>query len=258
MKKVIKILFLVPVIYLIGIPFFLSDIIRSTPCSEIKIEIEDSSDYHFVTKRNLLGLVNSGGGRILGRPLKEVQVSNIEKKVKELRELKEAEVYTDITGTLHVFADQRNAIIRIMPGEGGDFFMDDEGVLIRRRNLYSPRVHIAGGNITVSQAMLNGMSVLDTSIKKSVLKDIYHIETYISGDDFWSAQIDQIFVDGAGEIDLVPRVGNHIIHLGTAEDLEGKLRSLEAFYDNVLPAVGWNKYSYINLEYRDQIVCKRR
>lgn len=258
MKKVVKILFLVPVIYLIGIPFFLSEKIRSTLCSEIKIEIEDSSDYHFVTKRNLLGLVNPEGTRILGKPLKEVTVSSIEDEIKELRELKEAEVYTDITGTLHVLADQRNAIIRIMPLDGGDFFMDDEGVLIRRRNLYSPRVHIAGGNITVSRAMLNGMSVLDTSIKKSVLKDIYHIEKYISGDDFWSAQIDQIFVDGDGEIDFIPRVGNHVIHLGTAENLEGKLNGLEAFYDNVLPVVGWNKYSYINLEYRDQIVCKRR
>ena len=36
------------------------------------------------------------------------------------------------------------------------------------------------------------------------------------------------------EIDLIPRVGNHVIHLGTTENLEGKLRNLEAFYDKVL------------------------
>jgi cell division protein FtsQ len=258
MRKVVKILFLVPVIYLAGIPFFLSGIIRSTPCSEIKVVIEDSGDYHFITKRNLLNMVNSEGGRILGKPLEEVQVNNIEEKIKELKELKKAEVYTDIKGTMHVFTDQRNAIIRIMPDDGGDFFMDDEGVIIRRRNLYSPRVHIAVGNITISRPMLNGVSVLDTSIKKSVLKDIYYIEKYISGDDFWSAQIDQFFVGSDGSIDLIPRVGNHIVHLGSAENLESKLKSLETFYEKVLPEVGWNKYSYINLEYRDQIVCKRR
>lgn len=258
MRTVLKYLLIVPVLYLFGVPFFLSANVRSRPCSEISVSIEDSSDYHFVTKRNLLNIINSDPGKILGRPIREIPVQKLEERIKELRELKKAEVYMDITGTLHVYADQRNAILRIMPDEGGDYFMDDEGVLIRRRNLYSPRVHIAGGNINISQDMLNGVSVLDTGIKKSVLKDIYYIESYISDDSFWSAQIDQIFVDRNNEIDFIPRVGNHLIHLGTAENLEGKLRNLEAFYDKVLPEVGWNKYSVINLEYRDQIVCKKR
>ena len=64
--------------------------------------------------------------------------------------------------------------------------------------------------------MLNGVSVLDTSIKNSILKDIFYLVNYINSDDFWSAQIDQIFVDGNDEIDLIPRVGNHTIHLGSA------------------------------------------
>jgi cell division protein FtsQ len=106
--------------------------------------------------------------------------------------------------------------------------------------------------------MLNGISVLDTSIKNSILKDIYYLVEYINNDNFWSAQIDQIYVDNNNQIDLIPRVGNHVIHLGTTENTEGKLRNLAVFYDKVLPEVGWNKYSLINLEYKNQIVCKRR
>ena len=112
--------------------------------------------------------------------------------------------------------------------------------------------------MNISSAMLNGVSVLDTSIKNSILKDIYHLVNYINDDNFWSAQIDQIYVDNNDEIDLIPRVGNQLVHLGTAENFEGKLRNLEAFYDKVLPEVGWNKYSLINLEFKDQIVCKKR
>jgi cell division protein FtsQ len=106
--------------------------------------------------------------------------------------------------------------------------------------------------------MLNGVSILDTTIKNSILKDIYQLVNYINDDDFWSAQIDQIYVDSNDEIDLIPRVGNQIVHLGSAENFKGKLRYLGAFYDKVLPEVGWNKYSLINLEFKDQIVCKRR
>jgi cell division protein FtsQ len=145
-----------------------------------------------------------------------------------------------------------------MPDNGGDYYVDDEGVVIRRRNLYTPRLHIVGGNVFISQAMLNGVSVLDTSIKNSILKDIFYLVNYIRRDDFWSAQVDQIFVNGNDEIDLIPRVGNHTIHLGSADNYKGKLNNLEVFYDRVLPEVGWNKYSTINLAFKDQIVCKRR
>jgi cell division protein FtsQ len=106
--------------------------------------------------------------------------------------------------------------------------------------------------------MLEGVSVLDTSIKNSILKDIFPLVSFINDNNFWSAQIDQIFVDDNDEIDLIPRVGNQLVHLGTTENFKGKLRNLEAFYDKVLPEVGWNKYSLINLEYKDQIVCKKR
>jgi cell division protein FtsQ len=258
MKKVLNIILVIPVLYLIAVPVYFAMSVYSKPCSGIDIIIKDSSDYHFVTKRQLLNLVYGNSGRILGKTLRDVSVSEIESRINGLKELKVAEVYVSIEGILHVYVDQRNPVMRVMPDEGGDYFMDEDGVVIRRRNLYTPRLHVVGGNINISPAMLNGVSVFDTSIKNTILKDIYQIVNYLNEESFWSAQIDQIYVDKNDEIDFIPRVGNHQIHLGTLENYEGKLRNLEAFYDKVLPEVGWNKYSLINLEYKDQIVCKRR
>lgn len=258
MRRFLNIIFVIPVLYLIIVPVYLTDTINSKLCGDIKIIIKDSTDYHFVTKRQLKNIVYGNSGKILGVPVRNIPVPEIEERIKGLKELKQAEVYMDIEGTLNVFVDQSNPIMRVMPDDGGDYFMDEDGVLIRRRNLYSPRLHIVGGNINISSEMLNGVSVLDTSIKNQILTDIYYLVSYINEDSFWSAQIDQIFVDNNNEIDLIPRVGNHQIHLGSVENFKGKLRNLSAFYDKVLPEVGWNKYSLINLEYKDQIVCKRR
>jgi cell division protein FtsQ len=258
LRKIFKILLIIPLLYIIVTPVYLASSVNSMPCGKISIDIKDSSDYHFVTKKQLLNLVYSSNDKILGQPVKDLSVSDIEGKINDLRELKVAEVYTTVDGTMHVFVDQRDPVMRVMPNGGGDFFIDKEGVVIRTRNLYTPRLHVVGGNINISSAMLNGVSVLDTSIKNSILKDIYYLVEYINDDNFWSAQIDQIYVDNNDQIDLIPRVGNQLIHLGTTENLEGKLRNLAAFYDKVLPETGWNKYSLINLEYKDQIVCKRR
>jgi cell division protein FtsQ len=258
MNRLLKILLLIPTLYLVIIPVFYAHYFYSRPCSSIKITIIDSSQYHFVTKRDIQNTIYSNNGSILGKQIKEIQVSDIENTMDRYRELKVAEAFMSIDGTLHIYADQRTPIMRVMAANGGDYYVDVEGVVVRRRNLYTPRLHIVGGNVNISQAMLNGASVLDTSIKNSILKDIYYLVSYINRNNFWSAQIDQIFVDSNDEIDLIPRVGNHIVHLGTAENYEGKLRNLKVFYDKVLPEVGWNKYSRINLAYRDQIVCKRR
>jgi cell division protein FtsQ len=258
MRKLLKILALIPVLYLIVLPVYLASSTSTKLCGGIIIDITDSSDYHFVTRKQLLNLAYGNSSRILGQPVKNISLMEIENRISVLRELKVAEVYRTIDGNVHIYADQREPIMRLMPDNGGDYFVDEDGVVVRRRNLYTPRLHIVGGNINVSSAMLNGISVMDTSIKNTILKDIYQLVNYINDDDFWAAQIDQLYVDDNDEIDLIPRVGNQRVHLGTIENFKGKLRNLEAFYDKVLPEVGWNKYSVINLEFKDQIVCKKR
>jgi cell division protein FtsQ len=258
MRKFLKILSVIPVLYLVLIPVYFARYTNSRPCSGIVIDIKDSSEFHFVNKRQLLNTAYGNSGRITGKPVSDVSLSEIESRLKVLRELKVAEVYMTIDGAVHIFADQRDPVMRVLPDNGGDYFVDEDGVVVRRRNLYTPHLHIVGGNVNISQAMLEGISVFDTVIKNSILKDIYQIVDYINDDKFWSAQIDQIYVDSNDEIDLIPRVGNQMVHLGTVENFEGKLRNLEAFYEKVLPEVGWNKYSLINLEYRNQIVCRKR
>ena len=258
MNRLMKILMIVPVLYLIIMPVYLASSSNSKPCSGIVINITDSADYHFVTKRQLINLVYGNNSWVIGKKLKDISTFNIENRINVLHELKTAEVYLTIDGAIHVYADQRNPIMRLIPNDGGDYFVDNEGFVFRRRNLYTPRLHMIEGNVTVTGAMLDSLSVLDTNVKHSILKDMYYFVNYINDDSFWSAQIDQIYVDGNNEIDLIPRVGNHIVHLGTFENYKGKLRNLAAFYNQVLPEVGWNKYSTINLEFKDQIVCKKR
>lgn len=258
MKKVFRILLIIPALYLIAMPVFYAVNYYSRKCRGIEITIADSSKYHFVTKRDIRNTILMNSGGIIGKPVKSLDIAGIESSLDKFMELKDAEVFVSIDGILHVYVDQRKPIMRIIPEAGGDYYMDNEGVVVRSRNLYTPRLHVVGGDITITQAMQRGVSVLDTVIKNSVLKDIYYLVKYINNNDFWSAQIDQIYVVNNNQIDMVPRVGNHIIHFGTAENYEEKLRNLKVFYDKVLPEVGWNKYSSISLAFKDQIVCKRR
>ena len=76
--------------------------------------------------------------------------------------------------------------------------------------------------------------------------------------NFWQNQIEQINVLADGSIEIAPRVGEHIIYLGSPTNIEKKLQRLEKFYRYGLSEAGWNKYSYISVEFDNQIICKKK
>jgi cell division protein FtsQ len=57
---------------------------------------------------------------------------------------------------------------------------------------------------------------------------------------------------------MVPRVGNHIIEFGEAENIEEKLDKLYTFYLNGMNKIGWNKYSKLNIEFGNKVICTQR
>ena len=83
MRKLFKILSLIPVLYLILLPAYMVIYTNSLPCRGININISDSSEYDFITKNELLNLAYSGGTRILGQPISKVEIAGIEKKIAE-------------------------------------------------------------------------------------------------------------------------------------------------------------------------------
>jgi cell division protein FtsQ len=67
----------------------------------------------------------------------------------------------------------------------------------------------------------------------------------------------QINVVKNSEVELVPRVGNHIVLLGGVDRYEQKLEKLNKFYTEGLGYDSWNKYKVINLKYENQVVCSK-
>ncbi|MEZ4804089.1 MAG: hypothetical protein R2852_00995 [Bacteroidia bacterium] len=115
---------------------------------------------------------------------------------------------------------------------------------------YTPRVIIANGMIAES---------LDDSVfvHTKLLADLTAIAEYCSMNKFWDSQIEQLYVDNYMDILLIPKVGNHSIVFGSAEDVDDKFKRLKTFYLKGLNAIGWDKYKRINLKFKGQIVGEK-
>jgi len=87
------------------------------------------------------------------------------------------------------------------------------------------------------------------------LKAIYQISKYINTDAFWKAQIQQLFVNTNGDIELIPAVGNQIIIFGDEKNIADKFEKLKIFYKKAEKINAWTKYDTININFKGQVVC---
>lgn len=60
--------------------------------------------------------------------------------------------------------------------------------------------------------------------KELAVTDLYKFALFLQENEFWNDQIEQIYVYPDNDIELIPRVGNHRIMLGTLMNSKKSLR----------------------------------
>jgi len=77
-------------------------------------------------------------------------------------------------------------------------------------------------------------------------------------DPFWRNEIVQLNVLADETLEMIPRVGDHVVYLGKPVGIKRKLERLRKFYKYGLNQAGWNIYSRISVELDNQIICKKK
>lgn len=176
-------------------------------------------------------------------------LAKLEKYLQTHPHVQAANAYIDNTGKLHVNIDQVHPIARVMPKGGGNFYVNFDMKKIPLSNIYTAKVPVLSGNIPeVCQTV--------SEIQSWELKSLVKVIETTKDNPFWSAQIAQLVMGDSGVIQMIPRLGNHIVTIGDSNDIEKKLRRLEIFYEEISKNIGWNAFENIDVRYERQIVCK--
>ena len=262
--KVFKniVIWIVVAVYLLLVPAFTSDKSENIICKQIKIEITDSIGNRILNRNKMYNLLTAEDQKIIGTPLTKINTFGLEQKITELPEVKRADFYTTIDGILHVQIQQRKPVLKIMGNHIKGFYLDEEGEIIPVSAGYSSHVLIANGNIPADFSIrkINNINQFKGTEAKEhkILLDLHKIACFIYHNEFWSAQFEQIYVNGKEEIELVPRVGSHLILFGDINGYNEKFRKLYALYQVGFDYVSWNNYEKINLKYKNQVICTKR
>ena len=109
-------------------------------------------------------------------------------------------------------------------------------------------VLVAGGDFTEPL-------VIDSL--NSQMLSLLEVAKYLDRNSNYAILIDQLYVERDGDIMMVSKLGDNIIELGTADNLDEKFSNLWTFYRKGMPRAGWNTYSKISLKYNGQVVCTK-
>ena len=194
-----------------------------------------------ISAEDIEEMLNEEGLHPKDKMIDSVSCSDIENFINSMTLIKECQVYKTNGKRIVIDIVCREPVLKVIDKSGATYYVDIEGEKID--GISKPlRLPVASGEIN------------DTMIEKELLSVVSAIEK----DPFWLAQIQQIYFNDKKEAIITPRVGDHIIELGSVKEIDKKLQNLKAFYINGLGTVGWNKYSKLNIKISDKVICTKK
>lgn len=241
MSTISKILISLCILLVLGYAGFMlwksSDADSGVICVGLDVKLLDDSKIRFISEHEIAKLLDSKGLNPVGSRFGKISTEEIERELLRNEMIRTAECYKTTSGKVIVEVTQRTPKFLIAGNES--YYVDADRKLMPVSYNYAAYVPVVSGRVLRSMAT----------------REIFDFVCFLEKDTFWNAQIEQIYIRDDLKVELVPRVGNAIVLLGTFENFEKKLQNLHELYKQGFNVVGWNRYDKIDLQYQGQIVC---
>jgi cell division protein FtsQ len=212
---------------------------KATVCSEVNIRVDDQQS-GLLSPAEVKRLLQQRRLYPLGQPMQFVSTRDIEDFLASNPYVESAQCYKTQNGHINVDLVQRQPVLHVMPTNDVQYYVDTHGDVL-------PHTQLAGN-------LLVATGTMERSFAQKQLAPIARI---ILDDQFWRSQTEQLNVLPDGTVELIQRVGDHVIYLGAPVDVAKKLERLRKFYKYGLSQAGWSRYKRISVEFDNQIVCKK-
>lgn len=216
---------------------------KQIACKGVTVTFDQEN--HFISTESIEKTIQRKFKTLNGALLDTLNTEIIEAELEKNPWVKAAEVFKGysadssfLAGGIRVHIIQEKPFFRVVNGS--------DGFYVTREGKHLPFSSYGAANVVV---------VTGQDSPKYINDDLLNFVKFISDDEFWNAQIQQIYIRKNHELVLVPRVGDQLIVFGKPEKLAMRFRNLKALYTEGFTKEGWNKYKTISLKYDNQVVC---
>ena len=212
-----------------------------TVCTGVQVTFTDTLHSGFITTDEVCRLLKTAQLDPVGLLMDSIDGQKIITTLETNSFIKSVECYKSPNGIVNLNVTQRLPILRVMP-EGRDAYYIDEDGLKMKEQQYNANLVVASGHI-------------DTAY---VRRHLVPMAKFLRTAPFWDDLITQIYVRPDRKLDVYTRVASDmVVHFGTSDSIARKVENLRAFYEKVVPKVGWSTYKSVNVEFYNQVVAER-
>ena len=208
------------------------------PVSEVKVNFL-GDDNLFITQESVNKLLIVKKEDLTKVPKEILDLNGLETALNSNPMIKTAQVYLTVNGEVRADVKQCKPIARV--NTNASYYIDDEGKFMPLSTNYSARVPLVTGYI-----------------EKNNLNNIFEIANKIYNDQFLRKHIVESHQMQEERIILKTRVLAFEIVIGTFDNLEKKINNLKAFYQKAKKDKTLEKYSIVNLQFENQVVCTKK
>ena len=220
-------------------------------CKGMFVTISGVNNNFFVDKQDILQSINEYiDGSPVGKPVSILNLRALENDLQKNIWVKKAQLFFDNNTKLQVIITEREPVARVFTTTGTTFYIDSSLKMLPLSDKFSARLPVFTGFPSDKMVLRRADSVL--------LREVYQVSMAIQQDSFLMAMIDQVDITPQKTFEMMPKIGNTIIALGNGKDAAEKFEKLKMFYKEVIAKSGWNKYSMVDVQYKGQIVAKRK
>ena len=155
-----------------------------------------------------------------------------------MNHIESAEIFFNVDGLVSLSYHEFEPVVRVFSSENKSFYLDSNCNRIPLSKKHTADVILFTGYTENIKDYL----MLDLGKKIRSNKFLFH-------------QVSEIYINESKEAFYIPTVGNHKIKIGSFKNIDLKINKLLTFYNKIIPMQGWKKYSQINLEFKNQIIC---
>ncbi len=214
----------------------------------------------FITKENINNLLRNKNF-LYPNKIDSVSLLSIEEAIKKNPFCKKAEVHKTLDGKINITIWQREPLLRIFDKNNQSYYLDVDGKKLPISNTYTERLLIANNlpntEVNHNTSLITNLKGSKKEARKNVFLELYTLGKYIKSDNFWNAQITQIYVNDKNEFELYTLAGNQKIIFGNLKNMQNKFQKLFSLYKDGFSKTGWDKYKTIDVRFDNQIVCKK-
>ena len=223
----------------------------SQHCNGVNITIRGVSNHFFVDKKDIQQTIRSfSGGDPVGKSIGSFNLHSIEEALQRNVWVKSAQLFFDNNEFLQVNVLEREPVARVFTKAGTTFYLDSSSAMMPLSDKFSARLPVFT-NFPSDKKVLR-------KVDSSLLRGILAVSEALQSDSFLMAMIEQVDITEKRTFEMIPKIGNTVIVFGDDKDVAEKFNKLQVFYKDVIVKAGWNKYSVINLQYRNQVVASRK